>query len=94
MAHRNGSHSDLYEKVGRLEGQVIEGFAGLNAKLDRFLVVYDQHVRTEEDRIGVLEERVSKNTQDISRAKGIAGVIAATVSVGASFAKDLFVPRT
>ena len=71
----NGSHSDIYEKVGRVEGTL----NGLDKKIDRLL---DSHATTQE-RLGRLEQLAAKAT-------GIAVVISALVGVTASSIRDAF----
>ena len=80
--HSNGLREALNQKlvenlseVAELKGQLRSSLISLNERIDRLLD---------------LEQKVQKNTLEISRLKTIWTLIAALVALGAGFAKEYF----
>lgn len=77
--HQNGSHNELYEKVGRIEGTL----GGLDAKIDRFIETYGPASADTERRLRAVEG-------EVQRAKGMAAIIGGALGLLASYVKDWF----
>ena len=89
MAPRNGSHEDIREKLGLHEGLL----RGIAKGQEEILVAVRQHAGDDDRRFAALDARVDKAENDLAKAKGAAGIIAAVVSIGATFVKDLVFPK-
>ncbi len=82
MEHHNGLREALDQKlvenlseVAQLKGELRISLKSLNERIDRLLA---------------LEQRVEKNTIEISRIKTIWTLIAGFIALAASFAKEYF----